>query len=153
LRRAREHFNALDEKIRAFFEQNPYPVIVERAAKDLYVVRANNLPKIPSDEWALIIGDCVHNLRSSLDYIAWELAGANPHDTQAMFPIFEAKSKWSTRRLKRMSPEAQGFIESRQPYHAEDPPGTPLNAIRVLPSLIVGDISINILATMCYSQI
>jgi hypothetical protein len=42
------------------------------------VVRLLNPAPIPDVEWATIIGDWVHNLRSIFDYIAWELAGGDP---------------------------------------------------------------------------
>src|SRR5260370_40101662 len=39
----------------------------------------------PLDDWSLIFGDCVHNLRSALDHLAWQL-DAQP-DASTAFPI------------------------------------------------------------------
>ena len=38
--------------------------------------RAVDVPDL-DDHWALVLGDCVHNLRSALDYLVYELVRAN----------------------------------------------------------------------------
>jgi len=52
----------------------------------------------PLDEWSLILGDFLHNLRSALDAIAWELAtfnGASPRKPKSVqFPIATDPSAW-----------------------------------------------------------
>ena len=58
--------------------------------------RSHNAPDLPGEDWALRIGDCIHNLRAALDYIAWRLAGSRPTDTQTQFPIFNTKPGWDT---------------------------------------------------------
>jgi len=100
-----------------------------------YLARLQNPPPIPRIEWALLIGDCVHNLRSALDYIAWELAGADPTDRVTMFPIFlnpDAYRREAPRRIERLPSEAQTLIEELQPYHATDPPKSGLWALHTL---------------------
>jgi len=52
----------------------------------------------PLEEWALILGDFLHNLRSVLDALAWELAtfeGAQPsRPTRVQFPIAVKAELW-----------------------------------------------------------
>jgi hypothetical protein len=85
--------------------------------------------------WALLIGDCVHNLRCALDYIAWQLAGSDPDDSQTQFPIFITEAGWNIRadrRVRRMLPAAQAILKKGQPFNGSDPTGTALHGIRLL---------------------
>jgi hypothetical protein len=135
LRRAHEHFAALDADIGTFLEAHPYRVLVESPARNLYVVRLNETPRIPGEHWAVLIGDCVHNLRCALDYIAWLLAGGDPTDSETQFPIFTTEAGWKARGqrcVRRMSSAAQAFIERGQPYNGPDPPTAALNGLRLL---------------------
>src|SRR6267142_3281219 len=91
LRRAQEHRDDLDRRITDFLQLNPYRVAVERnveGAHDLVCVVA---PTLPQEQWATIIGDCVHNTCAALDYLAWEVAGASVGDRETMFPIFDTQ--------------------------------------------------------------
>ena len=71
---------------------------------------------------ALICGDLLQNVRSTLDYLMWELVIANkqePDDKNA-FPVcirpkvFKEASKV---RLRGVHPDAIAIVESLQPYH------------------------------------
>jgi hypothetical protein len=135
LRRAEEHCHALDGEIRAFFESNPYRVVVDHPADEFYIFRVDRPPAIPDERWSLLIGDCVHNVRCALDYVAWELAGAHIEDTVTMFPIFITEPLWVSKgrpRIARLALDAQAFIDRLQPYHAVDPDRHPLAGIRAL---------------------
>jgi len=135
LRRAKEHLEAVEGKINAFLEPQPYKIILERPAEGLFVIRiANEPPPLPSEEWALVIGDCVHNMRCALDYVAWELAGAIPGDTETLFPIHEHPDGWkrSVWRRKRIPLCALTMMEQAQPYHAKNPILSALNGVRIL---------------------
>src|SRR6266511_1608259 len=94
IRRAKVHFEAVEHEITTFLENHPYRVTFDHPAEDLFIVRSYDPPAVATDDWAVIIGDCVHNLRASLDYIAWELAGANRGDTETQFPIFISEQGW-----------------------------------------------------------
>jgi len=91
-----------------------------------FVVRLVQPPNPPYEAWAVILGDAVHNLRSSLEYMAWELAGADPTDTETMFPIFDTEAGWNaraSRRMKRLAPDVRALIQSMQPYYVGQPSG------------------------------
>src|SRR5215467_14021897 len=89
IERSQHHFDTLKQRIDDFSARNSFGAIVKGDPDGTrYVARVQNPPTIPSVEWALLIGDCVHNLRSALDYLVWEMAGADPNDRMTMFPIF-----------------------------------------------------------------
>lgn len=56
-------------------------------------------PEPPIREWGLTLGDTIHNLRSALDALVWELAhvdGASPaHPTQVQFSVTTTEKAWS----------------------------------------------------------
>jgi hypothetical protein len=82
------------------------------------------------DDWGLIIGDAVHNLRCALDHLWWQLAidhlGRRPTDDEAreiMFPILTFLTPEQFRRhrfLKHVCPEAAEKAERFQRYDAEE---------------------------------
>jgi len=118
---ARRHFDTFKGHVDTFFAQNPYVAAVRSDPEgSRYLVRIQNPPRMPSDEWALLIGDCVHNLRSALDYLVWEMAGADPQDRTTMFPIFIDAQRYrgdAHIRLRKAPEEVQAVIEKLQPYH------------------------------------
>ena len=77
----------------------------------------------------MICGDCVHNVRSALDHLAYVLAiqhsGQNPppNERNLQFPIcgsrphFDTKGNW----ISPLSDTAKTFIERVQPYNGLDP--------------------------------
>lgn len=69
----------------------------------------------PLDEWSLLLGDCVHNLRSALDHLAWQL-DSKP-DSGTAFPIrMKAPNDWPPACVARMNPEAQPIVDAVQPH-------------------------------------
>jgi hypothetical protein len=102
---------AVEQAIGAFLDSEPYPVIIESDPHHgRYVIKLQNPKPLPMKELAVVIGDCVHNLRSTLDYIAWELAGANPNDRDTMFPIYDDPAKFrdhGARRIKNIPPRRE----------------------------------------------
>ena len=120
--RAQHHFDDLQAEVEPFFQNYEYDTeVVSDPSRNRYFIRLLNPAPIPDAEWAAIIGDCVHNLRSVFDYIAWELAGSVPADTRTQFPIYDQPQDFvdnRARRIGRLPQQAQDFIERMQPYHA-----------------------------------
>jgi hypothetical protein len=87
---------------------------------------AERVPEI-GDDWGLIIGDAVHNMRCALDHLWWQLAidylGRKPTKEEApaiQFPILteQAPDDWGKHRfLKYVSSEA---AEKAKPFQAYD---------------------------------
>lgn len=68
----------------------------------------------PIDEWSLILGDALHNLRSVFDTAIWALAtldGAEPKSpTQVMFPLTANEGEWR-KRIKTLESVPSVFLE------------------------------------------
>jgi hypothetical protein len=125
LDRARRHFAAMEDVTKAFLASQPYGVETRQDStshKLLYVVAKASEPPL---EVSLIAGDVLHNLRSALDHLAWQLvqaAGGTPtKDTS--FPIFDSSSKYTSgaaQKLKGMSKAAITAIDALKPYRGGD---------------------------------
>ena len=94
--RAKEQFDQLIEEMDAFFNADPQPhfSIGEFDAEAWEWVERFQIREEPPLRLGVILGDCVHNLRSCLDHIAWQvtlLDGGTPND-ETQFPI-ASKSK------------------------------------------------------------
>lgn len=136
LHRAKSHFDALNEGVQRFQESDVYRLggQYNPNGKTL-TIRAYDVMQ-PSNALRVLIGDCLHNLRSALDHLAFDLAIANlgtlPQgiEESSAFPIFdrEAKFRHLTKagepdrrsglyKIQGIAPEAQREIEALQPYH------------------------------------
>jgi hypothetical protein len=124
--RADETLGCLDLEITAFLRQGPGPIVFN-GDMTLFAeqARAHASRAVPT-RFSILAGEVVHQLRSSLDYIVWELAGSGPeaHRSSALeFPIFDKKpmEKGSRARFERklagVPSRAQQLIKSLQPYH------------------------------------
>jgi hypothetical protein len=119
LRRAQRHATELREAILAYRSSNAFhaeqtPRVAEGTVE--LTLRVNSPP--PLDEWSLIFGDSVHNLRAALDHLAWQLDSRPGRDTN--FPILSAPpSQWPPSAVRRMPPDARDIIDAVQP-HWED---------------------------------
>jgi hypothetical protein len=89
LRRAQEHLEELDREIRLWSAGDPYRI---RIASDPsgtvheLIVAVDCEPDGP--RWAVLVGDCAHNLRSALDHLIWTISGTDPPE-RFEFPIFK----------------------------------------------------------------
>lgn len=81
--------------------------------------RAVAVPEL-DDRWALVLGDCVHNLRSALDYLVYELVRANggEPDERTEFPVHALPG--GVRVPGGIADDALRLIEEVQPYAATD---------------------------------
>jgi len=135
---ANHHLDTLDHSVTAWFDGNkhfthsivPDP---DDSSSSVLMVSADDIPIIPC---SLVIGDIVHNIRSSLDHIVYELALAytNPFPEEfkikSQFPLLGDENKSGIggkgfemfrdnalpSMIKCIHPDAQKFIESIQPY-------------------------------------
>jgi hypothetical protein len=137
--RAYEHLKALNGLVDSALELelNSVSRRVELGTGDI-VYRAK-LGWQPPREWGLILGDCVHNLRSALDHMVWDLVilnGETP-DGNTEFPIYWNQTRYelkgeAARKLRGVSSAAASVIEEAQPYHGPRPKHVPLWALNEL---------------------
>jgi hypothetical protein len=71
--------------------------------------------------WSIRIGEIIHNFRSALDHIVWELAGRpSIPGTKTQFPVFHSQDGFDARGrknfLKQVDSSAVKLIESEQPF-------------------------------------
>lgn len=122
--RAARHIQALQAELEGYFKGNPGKMVREPNTPDDVAVFTFRSPGPIPARFGLIIGDCLQNLRSSLDYLVWELVlVANKQPTKNnMFPICSTRERFQEAvdkrdRLLGIAPEAVALIESLQPYH------------------------------------
>ncbi len=89
--RAKEHVGNLETLVQGFLQSNPYEAFPhnEPDTGDLvYKVRVLAQPPL---WWSAVIGDAIHNLRSSLDLLVCELVRAEGKEikTNTGFPVFK----------------------------------------------------------------
>lgn len=138
---AKQHSETLEAEYNSYFaEPKPYTLEVQPDRKYTeYTFRVRIRRSIP-DDWPFVISDIVHNLRSCLDNLAFNLAGSPASEKLArkvQFPILrpgrESGRAEFYKSAKRMLPsvddDALTIIEGIQPYHglrgARPPAGTP----------------------------
>ena len=91
------------------------------------LILAELLESVPA-ELSTIAGDALHNLRSALDNLAYDLALAHKGHplpprvaADSAFPMFAEEKPGTNKRLKRMlkgvHPEARTIIQGMQPYN------------------------------------
>ena len=121
--RAYEHFEALSAEVQRYFKSEPAKLVGKHdPATNQPAVFLETVKPIPG-RIAHIIGDMVQNLRSSLDYLVWELviAAKNSPGKDNMFPICTTPGSFNRQlargRLRGVAPAAAAVIQALQPYH------------------------------------
>ena len=121
--RALEHLRVLDEAIESFKETQVSRIpgkFDQDSGNYLFQMEGRAVPK---REWSALIGDVLHNLRATLDYLAWELVdshspGQGTSGTE--FPIFmdsDLFERSAPRKTKGMAPRAIAVVERLQPFN------------------------------------
>lgn len=119
--RAQQHIRDLETCLIAFRNSIPYGIVEERDLESGDIIyRCSKVTALPA-EIALILGDALHNLRSTLDYLVYKMverSGATP-DSRTGFPIFDdAKGYASLKagKIKGLGKLAIEAIDRLQPY-------------------------------------
>jgi len=125
IERAKKHFDNLKIARQRFVDAEPKPYSFsandnpETGEVELQIIQLTE----PPDEIGLITGDVVHNLRSALDHLAYQLVfiGTNGNGPfkNAYFPISNSAAKYETSKIgkvKGMTQDAKEAIDSIQPY-------------------------------------
>jgi hypothetical protein len=107
-----------------------------------YSVIAESVTPAP-DEWALVFGDAIQNIRDALDYVVWETIVGSRGDgfaianaAQIQFPIIDESKKFPASKLLRLGLDSNTveYLRSWQPYAKEpqNPHDDALWLLRVL---------------------
>jgi len=143
LRRASEHFDAFNQALKWWLDDKPYSVEeqinTEANCKELVVLAKSR----PPERLSLMLGDCIQNFRSALDYLVGDLARAAVGDLKPalerrlQYPITTSRANFkeaiTSRRLVCVPPRAAATIQKLQPYRrGQDPKTHPLWVIHQL---------------------
>ena len=124
LARAQHHLNFLRSEMDVVY--SPGTIRLEHLIRDdgrVHAYTVHGLPSIPVD-WSGIIGDCVHNARSSLDHLAYETVlalGGTPIDGPGgtMFPVrLEGSAPLTFKGLSTPPAILVSVLDSVQPRNA-----------------------------------
>jgi hypothetical protein len=137
------HADELNKSIQAWIEQKPARGRAEFLPDRMgYRVILEEFTVQPErSRWGLLIGDCVHNLRSSLDNLCFALARlkqdppARPHRLQ--FPVFTNAERFRQDRsvaetLEQLPVEVVEHIQLWQPFQRVDPSAIKADALSLL---------------------
>ena len=81
VQRADMHLDFLHQRVKSFVDDGgPYDLQTQPDSKTGEITIYGEVTgEPPTDEWGAIIGDVVHNLRSALDHLVWQLTIADGH--------------------------------------------------------------------------
>jgi hypothetical protein len=118
--RAEEHLAVIRAEIAR--HKHKCRIVFKKDVNEQMIRFIADIPE-PPPFLSIIIGECLHNLRSALDHIVWHLAEANPPNrgsNKNQFPICDSASKFreqkGRKRLEGVPMQAQAVIERLQPY-------------------------------------
>lgn len=121
VRRAKTHLDALHEAVKVYARSKPYELIRYDDLEAGYCF-AEFRVSAPGPDMALIVGDFISYLRSSLDHVAYQLGRLGTADLKkTSFPIVgvpnaDGRSKFD-RATKGLPEEGIDVIDALQPYH------------------------------------
>jgi len=133
LDRAQHHFNDLHARIKTSLTAKPDGETINPELDEDGKTITLRLPSVQAldPDLPLIVGDCLHNLRSALDHLVFQLAklnGATSKDaTKTSFPVALTSAEFN-RKSKNfaaiLTPAALTAIEDLQPYKTSNPAAT-----------------------------
>jgi hypothetical protein len=126
--RAKKHLQSLKDEIGRYLDTRPYEFPAEHDG-DTATAKPAIIKTQPPSDFGCILGDCLANLRPSLDYIAWELASRysstplTPKKARLYFPLQKCAADFCANArppfVKYSVPaSAIDIMESVQPYHS-----------------------------------
>lgn len=153
LERAETHRKMLNQEFQHYWSTNAHEVVFETDAQAGLAVMRVRVNRPPEPLWSVIVGEFLHNVRSALDALAWELAVKNEGAPPSPLPIGNAGRAWkgtqfpiftnaraygaaSPQMLALLEPADQARFEAEQPYHkggAAD--AQPLSLLRELSNI------------------
>jgi hypothetical protein len=134
---AYKHLERLVPELNRYLESKPCQIVgdfepyADRHRLTAIVRQRNPVPP----EISLMFGDCIHSLRTALDYLVWQLvlAAKNEPAKENMFPVCSEPKYFTDAikrgRLKGVSEQAAARIKSLQPFNNTKPAADPLSIL------------------------
>lgn len=131
IERANEHITQFETEVDAFLSTNPYTVEGKADPQSGDITFFIRVHQDQPARLGTIVGDAVHNLRSALDHLMWQLVLANgrtPNSATAFPVVWDPKVptnpvEYERRFLGKVrgaSNLAIALIDAMQPYHVVD---------------------------------
>lgn len=127
--RAIEHLDALKKSIADFTVEGESYSVIKEANRESgeYIFRIRVLKEPPLVQWSLIIGDCLHNLRSALDHLFIDLVLRKHPDPKTIknqrriqFPLHSESSGFKGHKPQNeewVGADALAIVERLQPFN------------------------------------
>jgi hypothetical protein len=128
LDRAEEHRLEFDELVEEYVAGEPYTIYSQYDPETgWHTLRWQTLREPPLQRLALVFGDMISNLRTTLDYLVWQLvlAAGNRPGRRTGFPVVRRAKDWAVQSrtaLSGVAPQWADEIELRQPFQRPDRP-------------------------------
>ena len=127
LSRGNHHRNEANRLIQAFVKSEPYVLRVQddpRSGERQWIME--RVTRDPALGISIAVADCLYNLRSALDHLAWQLVLANGDQPtkRTAFPICDTSAQWKRSwkgKTMGMSRLAIALIKSFQPCFQNHP--------------------------------
>jgi hypothetical protein len=122
LARATEQAVAVQNELMRFTESDAHKLVPEKNADGTeHYLRVHFEPQVDFVRAGILFGEFVHQLRSILDNLAWQLVlcSGNTPDSATEFPIFRNLDKFrrdAPRKMRGMEPAICAEIERYQPF-------------------------------------
>jgi hypothetical protein len=128
LRRARHHIDNLQSQVQAYLARRPF--CLEIIGEPTYPHGKRWCVRMREDvpmDFAMIIGDAIHNLRATLDLLACDLVRANGgNDKDVRYPFAGSPDELELRmkdcHLDRAKPAVRDLIRESKPYRGVTSP-------------------------------
>jgi hypothetical protein len=125
LDRAREHADALRDGVLAYFGRKPVVTWDEEDTASGDLITRARATEQPPDRLSLVAGDALHNARTALDHLAWQLvlAGHGKPGTATCFPVGRNLADYQSlapKALKGASSKAIARIDAVRPWKGGD---------------------------------
>jgi hypothetical protein len=139
LYRAKQHYDELRKELVEYFENDPGELVEAPESTRGNQIFGYKLKGDVPARFGLIVGDFLQNMRSSLDYLVWQLVIANKRrpGTSNAFPICLTLEGWEKSllkhdRLRGVHSEALAEIKALQPCFSDSPKALPLTVLETL---------------------
>lgn len=124
--RANKHRSSLSEIWNAYIDEHPYDFSLAGQGDGTYIVRVWQDAPMPPD-FAVIMGEWLYNLRSTLDYVIWATAVHEtgqrppPKEEQLQYPIYETDAGWRNNlyRLESLADHHRLMLHRMQPFNSD----------------------------------
>lgn len=125
--RANKHRASLSEIWNGYIAQHPYDFSLDGQGDGTYIVRVWQETPMPPD-FAVIMGEWLYNLRSTLDYVIWATAvhesGQRPpprEEQQLQYPIYDTDKAWRNNlyRLQSLADHHRKMLHTMQPFNSD----------------------------------